>query len=97
MSYIKAEIILPQELLAMVQEYADGQYLYIPKKTDNRKSWGENTDAKNKVRLRDIEIYHKYRKGSSQIQLAEEYYLSIKSIQRIIHKEKHNMQNISNK
>jgi len=88
MSYIKAEIILPKELLTMIQEYADGQYLYIPKKSDNRKVWGENTDSKYKVKLRDTEIYNKYKDGASASGLAEEYYLSIKSIQRIILKEK---------
>jgi Mor family transcriptional regulator len=88
MSYIKAEIILPQELLAMIQEYADGQYLYIPKKMDNRKVWGENTDSKYKVKLRDTEIYNKYKDGTCASDLAEEYYLSLKSIQRIILKEK---------
>ena len=88
MSYLKAEIILPQELLTMIQEYADGQYLYIPKKTDNRKVWGENTDSKYKVKLRDTEIYNKYKNGVSASDLTEEYYLSLKSIQRIILKEK---------
>lgn len=88
MSYIKAEIILPQELLALVQEYADGQYLYIPKKSDNHKSWGENTESKNNTKLRDIEIYSKYKLGTCASDLAEEFYLSLKSIQRIILKEK---------
>jgi Mor family transcriptional regulator len=88
MSYIRAEIILPQELLELIQEYAGGQYLYIPKKADNRKVWGENTDSKYKVRLRDAEIYSKYKNGTSASDLAEEYFLSLKSIQRIILKEK---------
>ena len=88
MSYLKAEIILPQDLLALVQQYADGQYLYIPKKADNHKSWGDNTDSKNKVNLRDNEIYSRYKEGSSAVSLAAEYYLSLKSIQRILLKEK---------
>jgi Mor family transcriptional regulator len=88
MSYISAEIILPQELLLLVQEYADGQYLYIPRKADNRKSWGDNTDAKFQIRQRDQEIYHKYKRGSTTAALAIEYYLSVKSIQRILLKEK---------
>jgi Mor family transcriptional regulator len=88
MSYIKAEIILPQELLLLVQEYADGQYLYIPRKADNRKSWGENTDSKHQIRQRDTDIYNKYKIGITTPILAEEYYLSLKSIQRIILKEK---------
>ena len=88
MSYIKAEFVLPKELLLLVQEYADGKYLYIPKKADNRKSWGENTASKTMIKQRDIEIYNKYQNGASSSALAEQYYLSQKSIQRIILKEK---------
>jgi Mor family transcriptional regulator len=90
MSYIKADMILPKEILVLVQEYADGQYLYIPKKADNRKGWGENTDSKKQLRLRDLEIYNKYKNGASALELADEYFLSLKSIQRILLKEKNN-------
>jgi Mor family transcriptional regulator len=90
MSYIKAEMILPKEILLLIQEYADGQYLYIPKKAGNRKSWGEGTDSRYQIRLRDTEIYRKYQSGISAAKLAEEYYLSLKSIQRILLKEKNN-------
>jgi Mor family transcriptional regulator len=90
MSYIKADMILPKEILILVQEYADGQYLYIPKKADNRKGWGENTDSKKQIGLRDREIYHKYKNGACANELAEEYFLSLKSIQRILLKEKNN-------
>lgn len=88
MSYMKADMILPKEILLLVQEYADGQYLYIPKKADNRKGWGENTDSKKQINLRDCEIYHKYKNGACANDLAEEYFLSLKSIQRILLKEK---------
>lgn len=88
MSYIKAELILPQELLEIIQEYAQGQYLYIPKKADNHKVWGENTHAKKLLCRRDEEIYQKYLQGASTTSLANEYYLSLKSIQRILLKEK---------
>ncbi|MDF2908700.1 MAG: hypothetical protein K0R34_4021 [Herbinix sp.] len=88
MSYIKAELVLPQDLLEVIQEYAQGQYLYIPKKADNHKVWGENTDTKMQLCLRDEEIYRKFREGMGAIHLADEYYLSLKSIQRILLKEK---------
>lgn len=88
MSYIRAEIVLPKDLLKLVQEYADGQYLYIPKKADNRKCWGENTTSKLLIQQRDREIYSKYLKGISTAELAQEYYLSLKSIQRIVLKER---------
>ncbi len=88
MSYIKAELILPQELLEIIQEYAQGQYLYIPKKAENHKEWGTNTNAKKHLCRRDEEIYHKYMQGASAMSLADEYFLSPKSIQRILLKEK---------
>lgn len=88
MSYVKADCVLPRELLEQIQEYADGLYLYIPKKLDNRKEWGTNTNYKNEIKKRDAEIYDKFRNGCSTLDLAEEYFLSVKSIQRILLKEK---------
>lgn len=88
MSYQKAELILPQELLKLLQEYAQGQYLYIPKKSENYKEWGANTATREQLKQRDKEIYRKYTSGISAINLADEYYLSLKSIQRILLKEK---------
>jgi Mor family transcriptional regulator len=88
MSYVKADYILPRELLELVQEYADGQYLYIPKKVGSRKEWGTNTNTRNEVKQRDREIYIKYMEGYSSSELACEYFLSVKSIQRILLQEK---------
>ena len=31
-SYIKAEDVLPEELIHQIQDYADGVYIYIPRK-----------------------------------------------------------------
>jgi Mor family transcriptional regulator len=88
MSYIRAEFILPKELLELVQEYADGQYLYIPRKIGKHRSWGDNTDTRQLISRRDRELYQKYIQGVCMSELANEYYLSLKSIQRIIRNEK---------
>lgn len=88
MSYKKAKEVLPQELIMAIQEYIDGEYLYIPRKEDNKKDWGSNTTTKKELRLRDRGIYNSYIQGNSMYELAEQYYLSIKSIQRIVLKEK---------
>ena len=32
MSYMKAEEVLPKELIQLIQEYTDGAYIYIPRK-----------------------------------------------------------------
>lgn len=90
MSYVKADYILPRELLALLQEYAEGQYLYIPKKDGTRKEWGSNTNTKSEVRQRDREIYEKHLDGYRIPELAAEYFLSEKSIQRILLQEKRN-------
>ncbi len=90
MSYVKADCLLPRELLEQLQEYADGMYLYIPKKLDHRKEWGTSTNYKNEIRKRDADIFEKFRMGHRTAELAEEYYLSVKSIQRILLKEKKN-------
>lgn len=88
MSYQNAEKILPLELVELIQKYVDGKYIYIPRKEENRKSWGENTSTRNELDLRNSNIYNDYLLGLDVFFLAEKYYLSVKSIQRIILNEK---------
>lgn len=84
MSYIKATDILPEEILNLIQQYVEGEYLYIPKKEGSRKSWGESTKSKKETWQRNLQIYTENKKGVSAKDLSEMYYLSLKSIQRII-------------
>lgn len=88
MSYIKAEEILPREILASVQQYVDGQMLYIPRKAEERKIWGTATETREKLRSRNEDMYAKFCRGISARELAEEYFLTEKSVQRIIRKMK---------
>lgn len=89
MSYKKAQDVLPEEILKIIQEYVDGEYLYIPRKNENHKSWGEKSGIKDSLKIRNNEIYKKYLNGATINELAQEYYLSEKSIRRIIGQEKH--------
>lgn len=84
MSYIKADDVLPQELLETIQKYVDGEYVYIPRKECNKKKWGENTKTRSEITIRNVNIYKKYKSGRCVKDLARRYYLSPKSIQRII-------------
>ena len=43
MKYIKAQDVLPEDILKMIKEYVDGEYLYVPRKKGNQKSWGEKS------------------------------------------------------
>lgn len=88
MSYIRAIDVLPEELLDKVQNYIDGEYIYIPRKASTRKTWGEITKSKEEIVVRNMEIYEKYTEGISITSLSKIYYLSPKSLQRIIAKIK---------
>ena len=83
MSYVKAVDVLPDEILELIQNYVDGEYIYIPRKEDNKKSWGENTDYRKEIEKRNSMIYEEYKTVKIKI-LAEKYFLSEKSIQRIV-------------
>lgn len=86
MSYQSAIELLPKELLEQVQEYVDGRVIYIPKKQENKRQWGENTDTKQFLASRNFQIRLDFQNGMSIKQLAEKYFLSEKSIQRILKK-----------
>ena len=88
MSYIKAADVLPKEIIDLLQNYIDGEYIYVPRKEVNRKAWGENTKSKEMILFRNMEIYEKYIEGNSIDHLSKAYYLSPKSIQKIIAKFK---------
>lgn len=84
MRYQKATEVLPCELVELIQKYIDGGYVYIPRKQENKKNWGEGTSIKEELDSRNEEIYQKYQEGISVRQLAGMYYLSEKSIHRIL-------------
>ena len=88
MNYVKAKNILPSGLLEKIQEYAAGTCLYIPQKCENRKNWGESKDSKNWYKRRNQRIYKNYKEGFSVSEISQEFFLSEKSIYRIISSEK---------
>ena len=84
MSYIKAEEILPEELIRQIQEYADGVYIYIPRKPGTRHPWGQETDYKAELKARNDRIRRDHAAGASVAALSHEYHLTEKSIRRIL-------------
>ncbi|WP_105617013.1 CD3324 family protein [Vallitalea okinawensis] len=85
MGYVKAQDVLPEEIIRLIQDYVDGECLYIPRKSVNKKSWGEASGARSMLNKRNIEICTEFLKGSSIKELTQKYYLSEKSVQRIIY------------
>lgn len=88
MSYITAKEVLPIEVIEIIQKYVEGEYIYIPKKENNRNGWGTRNNTRVEINIRDYNIYSEYRKGATRNELADKYFLSKKSIDRIILKEK---------
>lgn len=84
MGYKKASDVLPCDLLSAVQQYIDGEYIYIPRKEDKKQAWGANTRARETIQARNREIMSSRQAGSSVAELAERYFLSEKSIYKII-------------
>ncbi|MDF2611037.1 MAG: histidine kinase [Lachnospiraceae bacterium] len=88
MSYIRAEKILPLEIVELIQNYVDGENIYIPRKENNKKVWGNDTKIRQELKERNLLIIFDAQKGISISELAKKYFLSEKSIQRIIREMK---------
>ena len=88
LGYKNGKKVLPEYLIRQIQEYVDGENIYIPRKVEYRKKWGTNTDTRNRNILRDKEIYDKYRNGHKVAELSKEYYISPQGIYRIISKQR---------
>lgn len=83
-SYIKAEEILPEELVRRIQEYVDGAYIYIPRKPGCRHPWGQQTEYKSELQDRNRLICDDFAAGQTVSELSHKYHLSEKSIRRIL-------------
>ena len=70
MKYQNARDVLPDELLASVQEYFQGGYIYIPRKTENCPE-RFRTAYKTELLKRDYHIFLKHQEGWSNGQLVE--------------------------
>ena len=88
MGYIRAEDILPKDVLELVQQYADGRTIYIPRKSECRRSWGAGTETKKELLIRNKRMYDEYQSGVTITELSERYFMTEKSVQRIIRNHK---------
>ena len=86
MKYKNAVKILPPDLIEQLQQYVQGEYLYIPIK--EREVHSNMTDYALEVQKRDEHIYTNHLQGVSNAELAHKYALSESSIRRVISKER---------
>lgn len=91
MNYENASDIIPEKLLKEIQKYAAGKLLYIPTGEEKR-GWGEKSGYRNQLQRRNIMIRSKYANGVTVSELADEYFLSLDSIKKIIYSKKNDRQ-----
>ena len=86
MKYRNAGDILPDKLLKELQQYAQGEVLYVP--SDKvRKKWGTRSGAKIFYEQRNEEIRRKYFNLKVSLEeLCEEYSLSDETVKKILYK-----------
>ncbi|ANY75768.1 MULTISPECIES: CD3324 family protein [Paenibacillus] len=84
--YKNGREVLPPELLQQIQQYIDGELLYIPKQSEQRAGWGELSGSRERIERRNKEMYRAYCKGRTIEELERTYFLSGESVRKIISK-----------
>lgn len=85
LQYRNGKEVLPDRLLNEIQQYIQGEIIYIPK-SSNRAGWGEVNGSRRQLTKRNLEIYQRYLEGASIEELEYRYLLSLDSIRKIISK-----------
>ena len=67
MGYKRAEEVLPLELLEQIQEYVAGESIYIPRRKNERRHWGEQTETRKELTERNLKIKKDYSSGFTNV------------------------------
>lgn len=81
-AYQNAKDVLPPPLLAALQQYIQGGYLYVP--ATGRRPWGSGTNTRALLAARDRQLAALYRQGTSVRALAAQYALSVRAVYRAL-------------
>ncbi len=95
MGYKNGKDFLPASLLKELQQYIQGELVYIPKIADKRAGWGENNGTRKLLEKRNREIYQLYKNGATVADLIKRYHLSEDSIRKIIVKTRELTKNVA--
>lgn len=85
MKYVNAKTILPDKMVRELQQYIQGEYIYIPALCEQKKQWGEKTGYREELDKRNSKIRTQYQNGRSMETLAKQYCLSLPAIRKIIY------------
>ncbi len=95
MNYKNANHILPDRLVQEIQQYVQGEYIYIPIK--DKVNHTTPTEYEQELIKRNEHIYTKSLEGVSNRELADRYHLSDSSIRRIIIEQRKGYEAMNNK
>lgn len=95
MNYKNANHILPDRLVQEIQQYVQGEYIYIPIKDKVMNT--SPTEYEQELIKRNEHIYTKSLEGISNSELANMYHLSASSIRRIIIEQRKGYEAMNNK
>jgi Mor family transcriptional regulator len=73
-----------------LQNYVQGELIYIPKKEPIRAGWGQLNGARATLRIRNREIRELYTEGLPVADLIQRFHLSEDSIKKIINHPERN-------
>ncbi|MEW9669008.1 CD3324 family protein [Ammoniphilus sp. 3BR4] len=85
MKYVNATAILPESLILEIQKYVQGESIYIPKPETTYQKWGTRSGGRKLIDERNTAIRMAFKGGRAIEQLAEEYFLSIETIKKIVY------------
>jgi hypothetical protein len=87
LNYRNGKDFLPEFLLQQLQEFVEGELIYIPRRSEQRAGWGAVNGTRLKLEKRNREIHLLYRSGVTVHELAERYHLSADSIRKVLQKQ----------
>ncbi|MFD3448903.1 CD3324 family protein [Microbacteriaceae bacterium 4G12] len=85
MKYVKANTVLPEQLIIEIQKYVQGETIYIPKQKTTYQKWGTCSGGRKAIDERNIAIKNAFKRGQMIHELADEYFLSIETIKKIVY------------
>lgn len=85
MKYVNASSILPDYLIEEIQKYIQGTTIYIPKLETEYQQWGTCSGGRKLLNERNASIRHAFHNGSKINELAQQHYLSVETIKKIVY------------
>jgi len=85
MKYVNAQHVLPERLLREIQQYVQGETLYVPTPIQTRRKWGTVNGSKQMLAERNEAIRTAFQRGTNIEELATTYHLATHTIRKIVY------------